>query len=68
MGNLQRLPVLVWDEAGLNQEAVDQSEYNRKYSNSGSQYTCGVKNKNHTSIITPVLSLQHSLNISTVHH
>lgn len=43
MGNLQRLPVLVRDEASLNQEAVDQSEYNRKHSNSGDRNTCGVK-------------------------
>jgi len=27
MGNLKGLPVLIWDEAGLNKEAVEQAEY-----------------------------------------
>lgn len=40
MGNLQGLPVLIWDEAGLNQDAVDQSESHRKGDDSGSQLTC----------------------------
>lgn len=44
--NLQRLPVLIRDKAGLNQEAVDQSEHHRKQDNSGSQQTCGVQ-ENH---------------------
>lgn len=39
MGDLQRLPVLIRDEAGLNQEAVDESERHRKHDNS--QHTCG---------------------------
>lgn len=43
MGHLQRLPVLIRDEAGLNQEAVDQSEHHTKSNDSGSQHTCGVR-------------------------
>lgn len=43
MGHLQRLPVLIRDEAGLNQEAVDQSERHAKPNDSGSQHTCGVR-------------------------
>lgn len=41
MRNLQRLPVLIRDKAGLNQEAVDQPEHHRKHNHSGSQHTCG---------------------------
>lgn len=37
MGNLQGLPVLIGDKAGLDQEAVDQSECDRKRDDSGSQ-------------------------------
>lgn len=50
MGDLHRLPVLIRDEAGLNQEAVDQSEYQTKHNNSGSQHICGVKN--HFTLVT----------------
>lgn len=51
MGNLQRLPVLIRDEAGLNQEAVDQPEHHTKHYNSGSQHTCGVQQSLHLSSV-----------------
>lgn len=44
MGHLQGLPVLIRDEAGLDQEAVDQPEDNRKHNKA--QHTCA-GNKNH---------------------
>lgn len=40
MGDLQRLPVLIRHKAGLNQEAVDQSEHHTKHSHPGPQLTC----------------------------
>lgn len=66
MGHLQRLPVLIRDEAGLNQEAVDDSECHRKHNNSGSQLTCGVQEESlHISGITDVLSSQDAVVWST---
>lgn len=45
MGNLERLPVLIGDEAGLNQEAVDESENHGEPNNSASQLPCGVQDE-----------------------
>ena len=62
MGNLQRLPVLIRDEAGLNQEAVDQSEHHTKHNNSGPQLTCGGQQR--ALQISDLLSSSISLNIT----
>lgn len=45
MGDLQRLPVLIRDEAGLNQEAVNQSEHDTKHGHA--QHTCGGQTNEH---------------------
>ena len=47
VGHLQRLPVLIRDEAGLDQEAVDQSEQHTKQNYSASQHTCEVQKSLH---------------------
>lgn len=45
MGDLQRLPVLIWNEAGLNQEAVNQSEHDTKHGHA--KHTCGGQTNEH---------------------
>lgn len=40
MGNLQRLPVLIRDEAGLNQDAVEQAEHDRENCDADAKEFC----------------------------